>query len=385
MADAPMETDRTEGFAFIRQHGEVFQTADGTWLLASPDAVRFAHRNPDLFSSAKAFTTTGLPLALIPVAIDPPAHVRYRRILDPMLAPRVINAMEDELRAQIRELVETFASTGSCDAVADIAKLYPTQAFLTLFGLPLDDRDEMIRWVETMNENSITGTGETNPIVVDAARSLFGYMQGAIDAKRSNLGEDMLSRILSFTGEDAWTNEEVLGLSVLFTVAGLDTVTGAIGFTMLHLAQDPDLRHRLQEDPDLMIPVIDEVLRIEPPAPTTPRVTTQDVEVCGVTIPANSPVMLCLATANRGAERSHPDEIDLDHARDGHASFGGGIHRCLGAHLARREIRLVIEEFHKLIPDYEVEPGIVPKVVWPSSTLHLESLPLRFTPAPATS
>src|ERR1019366_8407501 len=380
-SDAPMATDRTAGFHYISERGEVFQAKDGTWLLTSPEAVRFAHRNPEIFSSAKAFGGTGLPVPLIPVAVDPPDHVKYRRILDPMLAPRVINAMEDELRAQVRELVEAFASTGSCDIVADIAKLYPTQVFLTLIGLPLEDRDDLIRWVETMNENSITGTDEPTPIVVEAAMSLFGYIQQAIDAKRGQTGEDMLSRILSFTGEDAWTNEEVVGLCILFTVAGLDTLTGAPGFTSPHLAQNPELRRQMLADPELIGPVIEEVLRLEPPAPTTPRVTTQEVEVCGVTIPANSPVMLCLATANRGGDRELPDDIDAEHGERGHATFGGGIHRCLGSHLARRELRLVVEGFHKLIPDYEVAPGVQPKVVWPSSTLHLESLPLIFPPA----
>jgi cytochrome P450 len=380
-----MATDRTAGFRYISERGEVFQASDGTWLLTSPEAVRFAHRNPEIFSSAKAFTTSGLPVPLIPVAVDPPDHVRYRRILDPMLAPRVINAMEDELRTQIRELVVTFASSGSCDVVADIAKLYPTQVFLTIIGLPLEDRDDLIRWVEIMNENSITGTGEPTPIVVEAAMSLFGYVQQAIDAKRGSPGDDMLSHILSLTGEEAWTNDEVVGLCVLFTVAGLDTVTSAIGFTMLHLAQNPDLRRRMLANPDLVGPVIEEVLRLEPPAPTTPRVTTRDVEVCGVTIPANSPVMLCLATANRGGDREIPDEIDAEHGERGHATFGGGIHRCLGSHLARREIRLVVEEFHKLIPEYELAPGAQPRVVWPSSTLHLESLPLVFATAEGTT
>jgi hypothetical protein len=86
-------------------------------------------------------------------------------------------------------------------------------------------------------------------------------------------------------------------------------------------------------------------------------------------------------TANRGGDRELPDDIDAEHGERGHATFGGGIHRCLGSHLARRELRLVVEEFHKLIPDYEVAPGVQPKVVWPSSTLHLESLPLIFPPA----
>jgi cytochrome P450 len=131
------------------------------------------------------------------------------------------------------------------------------------------------------------------------------------------------------------------------------------------------------------MPAIEEILRLELPAPTTPRVTVRDVEVCGVTIPAGSPVMLCLATANREAAMGpRPDEVDLERADRNHLSFGGGIHRCLGAHLARRELRLVVEELHKVIPDYQVAPGFEPEIVWPSGTFHLRSLPLVF---PASS
>jgi cytochrome P450 len=189
----------------------------------------------------------------------------------------------------------------------------------------------------------------------------------------------MLSRILSLSGAEAWSDPEVLGLCFLFTLAGLDTVAAAIGFVMLHLARDPELRARVVADPDAVMPAIEEILRLELPAPTTPRVTMRDVEVCGVTIPAGAGVLLCLATANRDAgEFARPDEVDLEQSNRNHLSFGGGIHRCLGAHLARRELRLVVEEFHKAVPDYEVTPGFEPEIVWPSGTFHLRSLPLVF-------
>lgn len=382
LADAPMAKDRTAGFRFVSDAGEVFQAADGTWVLTSAEAVRFAHRHPEIFASGPAFEAAGLPIPLIPVAIDPPMHIKYRRVLDPMLAPRIIDAMEDDLRSQIRKCIIAFSDQGTCDAVRDIARLYPTQVFLTLFGMPLADRDQFIEWVETINENSTTGTAEPTPKVIESSMAMFGYLQRYIDEKRENPGDDMLSSILALPGDDAWSNDEVLGLCFLFTLAGLDTVTGAIGFLMLHLAQNPDLRRRVVADPELAGPLIEEVLRLEPPAPTTPRVTTEDVEVCGVHIPAGSPIMLFLATANRDPKRfEDPDEIDVDTDARGHATFGGGIHRCLGSHLARRELRLVVEEFHKLIPEYEIAPGFVPEVVWPSSTLHLASLPLVF---PAT-
>jgi cytochrome P450 len=382
---APMATDRTEGWRYVRSHGDVFQAADGVWYLTSAEAVQFAHRHPEIFSSARAFDLLGSPVPLVPIAVDPPAHRRYRRVLDPMFAPRVINAMEGSLRQQVRDLVAAFAPSGHCDVVADLARLYPTQVFLTLFGLPLDDRDQFIEWAETIIEHSGHNPGvRPSDEVVRAGAELFAYLQGHIERKRAEPGDDVLSKVLALGGEDAWSDEEILGLCFLFTLAGLDTVTAAIGFVMLHLARDPALRREVVAQPSLVGPVIEEVLRLELPAPTTPRVTTADVEVCGVRIPAGSAVMLCLATANRESDRfPHPDEIALDQADRGHLSFGGGVHRCLGSHLARRELRLAVEEFHRLIPDYELAPGAEPRIVWPSGTFHLESLPLVFPPAVA--
>jgi len=383
LADAPMARDRTAGWRFVRDQGEAVQEVDGTWLLTSPEAVRFAHHHPEIFSSAKAFDSLGSPVPLIPLAVDPPDHKKFRRILDPMLAPRVINEMEDSLRAQVRTLVSNVAGSGTCDVVHDLGRLYPTQVFLTLFGLPLEDRDQFIEWVEAIVENSNKdATAEPAPEVIAAAMGLFSYLQGHVDEKRAHPADDMLSRVLALSGDDGWSNDEVLGLCFLFTLAGLDTVAAAIGFVMLHLAEHAELRRQLVEDPSAVGPAIEEVLRLELPAPTTPRVVMEDVEVCGTRLPAGAQVALCLATANREPGWfAQPDEIDLGQADGGHLAFGGGIHRCLGSHLARRELRLVVEEFHKLIPEYELAPGAEPQVAWPSGTLHLTSLPLVFPAA----
>jgi cytochrome P450 len=168
-------------------------------------------------------------------------------------------------------------------------------------------------------------------------------------------------------------------MCILFSLAGLDTVTGAVGFMLFYLARNPELRRRIIADPALVNPMIEEVLRLEPPAPMFPRTTTQDVEVCGVSIPAGQRVMMCLAAVNRSPDTyDEPDAIDLDQADRGHVTFGGGVHRCLGSHLARREMRLVMEEFHRQIPEYEIAGGFEPEIMWPSGTLHLRSLPLVF-------
>lgn len=377
--DAPLESDRTEGWRHVRAAGDVIRQRDGSWLLASAEAVRFAHRHPEIFSSARAFDRLGSPVPLIPIASDPPDHRRYRKVLDPMLAPRVINALEEDLRAQVRSLIAAFADRGSCDAVADLGRLYPTQVFLTLFGLPLDHRDQFIEWSETIIEASSPSSDGMSAETVQTALGLFTYLQECVARKREDPGEDMLGRVLSLEGDDAFSDDEVLGLCFLFILAGLDTVTAMIGFTLLHLAERPALRRQLRDDPSLIVPVIEEILRLEQPAAMTPRVTTRDVEVLGHLIPEGSDVFLCLGTANRDAEKFPvPDDIDPAQADNGHWAFGGGIHRCVGSHLARRELRLVVEEFLAAIPDFELELGPRPTVVWPSGTLHLETLPLVF-------
>lgn len=162
-------------------------------------------------------------------------------------------------------------------------------------------------------------------------------------------------------------------------MAGLDTVAAAIGFAMRNLALKPELRRSLIADPALVAPFIEETLRFEPPAHLVTRITTQDVDVCGVRIPKGETVSLYLGTANRDPNRyPDPDDFDLAHSDIGHLTFGGGIHRCLGSHLARRELQLVIEEFHKAIPEYQVTPGFEPEVKWPAATIRLASLPLKF-------
>ncbi len=373
---APMQLDRTAGWRHFADRGAVFE-ADGLWYLTSGDAVRFAYQHPEVFSSARAFDSLGSPVPLIPLAVDPPDHLRYRRVLDPMLAPRVVNAMEDELRHQIQDLIDEFVDRGECDVMADIARLYPTQVILTLFGLPLEDRDRFIAWTEAIVGASGAGVANATPEQAEAGMALFGYLHGHLDTKRAEPGDDMLSRVIAIAGEDTWTDEELLGLCFLFTIAGLDTVTAAIGFVIYHLARRPDLRARIHDDPELIGPFIEEVLRLELPAPMSPRVTLADVELEGQHIPAGSFAMVVPAVANREATNGDaPDEIDIDQGGRGHLSFGGGIHRCLGSHLARRELRLVVEEFHRRVPDYHIPDEVEPAVHWPSGTLHFTTLPL---------
>ncbi len=378
-AATPVPSGRTAAVDHLRKPGPVYRVGQ-MWLITSYEGVRFAQKHPELFSSAKAFDGVANAISMIPIAIDPPKHADYRRVLDPMFGPKRMEAMDGELRAQLRGHIDKFAPLGRCDVVADLSYKFPTQAILTLFGLPLEHLPKFLGWVSGIIKGAdIASLGsEQSQSVIDCSIALFTFLAEQLEVKRSHPGDDMLSNILALDGEEAWTDAEILGLCFLIVLAGLDTVTGAIGYALLNLANDPVLRHRLTADPSLIPPFIEEVLRLDGPVPGVPRVTTADVEVEGVTIPANSQVMLMLFTANRDGPYGHTaNEMDLN-AKAVHLGFGGGIHRCLGSHLARRELRLTIEEFHARIPDYRLAGEAT--TLWPAGTFGLESLPLEFEP-----
>jgi cytochrome P450 len=373
---APMAFDRSAGWRYVRDRGDVYE-ADGMWYLTSLGAVRFAQHHPEIFSSAGGYDV-GSPIPMVPLMIDPPDHARYRRLLDPMLSPRVINGLEDDLRRQAAELVEPLAGQGRCDAITDLAELFPTQVLLTLLGLPVTDRDKFKLWSDALTSDA--SKSEATPAAMEAGAALLGYLQEHVSLKRNHPGsDDMIGRLLAVADDEGLTDLDILGMCFLFVLAALDTTTGAIGFTMYHLARRPDLRQTVINDSALIIPLVEEVLRLELPAPMVPRRTTREVDVAGVTIPAGAMVRICMATANReAADGAAPDEIDLAAGGRAHLSFGGGIHRCLGSHLARRELRLIVEEFHARIPDYELPEGFEPRIAWPTGTYHLESLPIVF-------
>jgi cytochrome P450 len=374
---APMVDGRSAVCDYWRQAGDVYRAGD-IWYITSYEGVRYAQKHPELFSSAHAFDAFSAAIQLIPIAVDPPQHVKYRRILDPMLGPKRMDQLEDDLRMQVRAHIDAFADKGECDVVSDLAVKFPTQAILTLFGLPQEDLPQFLDWVAGLIKNTSVNSilNEPTERQIECSMQLFGYLQEHIQRKRARPRDDMLSNILALTGDDAWSDAELLGLCFLFVLAGLDTVTGAIGFCMLNLALDNAQRARVIENPTLITPFVEEVLRLEGPVPLVPRVTTADVDVAGTIIPAGARVLLVLATANREVPRSSdPGRIDLTE-KAGHLAFGGGIHRCLGSHLARRELRLTIEEFHSRIPEYRLAG--TPRVAWPAGTIHLESLPLVF-------
>lgn len=371
-AGLPMAADRGVGWKAVRDAGRVVYI-DGWYYLSHREDVLAALRNPELFSSKKAFDVLGSPLPLVPISFDPPEHTRFRKILQPFFSPKTLNEMLPSLQKQAIDIIDDVVAKGECEVVADIAIPYPSQVFLTLFGLPLADRDRLIAWKDSVIALADSPTLEGADLT--PAMELVAYLTEAINERRSNPGPDILSQVL--TGDDALDDAEVMGLAFLFVLAGLDTVTAAMSTALLELARNPDLRVTLRDDPDQMSVFVEEIVRLEPPAPMLPRVTTQEVTIGDFTLPADTRVRLCIAAINR----DDTDEISVNNVvMDGkvhrHWGFGGGPHRCLGSHLARMELTLILGEWLKRVPDFSVQDGYEPQIMFPANTFALERVPL---------
>jgi cytochrome P450 len=386
LAEATIADDRREWSA-LRAHGPVFQDTKGMYCVTSRAGVRYVLQNPDLFSSAQAFAFEQTPVPLIPIAVDPPEHAGYRRALAESFSPGTVNAIEDDLRRQAGELIDAFLERGEAELMSELNRLYPTQVFLTLFGLPLKDRDMCAGWVATVNGAEIdftAGHGEGSKDVAQASENMTNYLRDIIKDKRQNPSDDIFGRVVALEGDEAWTDDELLGFGWIFLLAGLDTVASALGFVFRYLADHPDVRREAIADPKALERVIEEVLRMEAVAPWVPRFTTQDVVIEGFSVPAGSFVAPLVGVANREPGfYASPDDVDITQKDQGHFTFGGGAHRCIGAHLARREMRILVDEFHKRIQDYSLAEGARPTVRWPSGTISYDVLPITFRPVGA--
>lgn len=372
-ASLPMAADRGAGWKVLRDAGRVV-LVDGIHYLTHRDDVLAALRDPELYSSKKAFDVLGSPLPLVPISFDPPDHTRFRKILQPFFSPHTLKQMLPALQSQAIEIIDRVAAKGQCEVVADIAIPYPSQVFLTLFGLPLKDRDKLIVWKDSVI--AISEAASLEDADLTPALELVTYLTEAINARRTNPGSDILSQLLS--GDEPLDDAEIMGLSFLFVLAGLDTVTAAMSSALLKLAQNPELRRELRENPDQMGVFVEEIVRLEPPAPMLPRVTTAEVTIGDVTLPPDTMVRLCIAAINRDdSDDISTNDVVMDGKVHRHWGYGGGPHRCLGSHLARLELTLVVGEWLKRVPEFSVEPGYEPRITFPANTFSLERVPLK--------
>ena len=360
----PMAADRGAGWKTLRDAGPVV-FMNGAYYLTRREDVLAALCKPNLFSAQLALQPPGSPVPVLPSACDPPEHTRYRKILQPYFSPHTLRTSQPMLERHAAEMIAALAGRNECEVMADFARLYPYQVFMDLYGLPLEDRDNVIGWKDAMVDGKSDG------------HELLEYFTDAIQERRQNPGSDLLSQVM--TGPGDLSDLELLGMTQLLIVSGLDTVAAAIGFSLFELARRPQLRRELRDKPEQIRVFIEEIVRLEPSAPAAARVTTGFANVGGMTLPPGTRVVLCMAAINRdGSDPTSTDDLVMDGKMHRHWGFGGGPHRCLGSHLARIELTVIVDEWLKQIPDFQLLQGYIPEIKFPSKSFALKSLPLSW-------
>ncbi|WP_264019298.1 cytochrome P450, partial [Mycobacterium noviomagense] len=297
----PMAADRGVGWKTLRDAGRVV-FMNGAYYLTRREDVLAALRDAKLFSARLALQPPGSPVPVLPLAFDPPEHTHYRKILEPHFGPHALSKYRPLMERHAAELIAALAGRNRCEAMADFARLYPYQVFMDLYGLPLKDRDNVIGW-----KNAVVADKSD----ISQGNALVAYFTDAIQQRRQRPGADLLSQVMTGPGE--LSDLELLGMTLLQILADLDVVAAAIGFSLFELARRPQLRRELRDNPEAIRVFIEEIVRLEPSAPVVARVTTDFVNVGGMTLPPGTPVRLCTAAINRdGSDATSTDDLVMD-------------------------------------------------------------------------
>jgi len=360
----------------------------GHWLVTSFDDVHHVLREHDVFSAAENALPANLAGKAIPLQYDPPEHTAYRTLINPLFSPARMKALEPHIRDTAIRLIDTFIEDGEVEFVSAFAHPLPTATFLSLVGWPLDDAPKFAHW----NEAILVGKPGA-PVEDDMAyriavsTEVFEYFGHVVADRRANPDVDDVTGALMrarYAGERPLTDDEMLRALWLLMLGGLHTVRGVLALGMIHLAENPDQRQRLLDDPSLVPTAVEEMLRID--APVVPgRILTRDVEFRGVQMREGDRIIAFTSAANRDdAEFACPHQLDVARQPNRHLTFGSGPHRCVGSHLARVELQIALEELHRRLPDYRLDASS-PPVRHHGQVRGVNSLRLRFTPGQQSS
>jgi cytochrome P450 len=364
------------------------QGVTGGWVVTRYDDVADVLRRPEEFSSQIGLYPVR---AWIPQAIDPPAHTGYRRLLNPWFTAEAMAKLEPHLEQYAGELLDGMLAKDEFDFVADFADPFPTVIFCELAGFPLSDHPQIMAWKNTLmhaNDGHSRGAalalakgralglpfGASGPtpeqffqIRAAAGLEIYGYLKKLIDERRAQPADDLITKLLhaKYEGERSLTQEELEDTLFLLFMAGLDTVASVLGLIVKGFAEDAAKRREfvaLMDDPERVATAIEELVRYHAIV-TMPRRATRAIGFRGESFAENEIVACPSPAANRDpAHFERPHELLLARSPNRHIGFGLGPHRCLGIHLARRELRVALQAFHRRLPDYRLHPEKSPEL-----------------------
>jgi cytochrome P450 len=320
---------------------------------------------------------------LIPLNLDGDIHRHYRKLIDPLFSPRRVAVFEEGFRKLADDLIDTFIANGVVELNSQYAVPLPATMFMQIFGAPMEDLPFFIEMKDnilkaegvTLEEREATGRASGDRMRV--------RLQEILDERRASgvVKEDLISTFMNWELDgERLSDADIVNVMHLFTIAGLDTVTSSIGCIIGWLAEHPEARHRLMADPSLVPAAVEELMRYQSPVSHGgPRWAIDDFEVNGVQVNKGDMVLLGWWTANLDPEAfPNPLEVDFDRQPNRHIAFAAGRHRCLGSHLARLELRVALDQFHRRVSDYSIAPGQEPVYKYEGVRSPV-SLPLAFT------
>ncbi len=325
------------------------------WLLTGYDDTMTMLRDPDNYTKngmGQWSQSIGENWLVVPTEVDPPMHAFYRKALNPNFSPQKMAAMKDDLRRRAGDLIDKFRDHKDCDFVNEFSERYPIYIVLDLLGLPQDRMAEFLVWEKDMLHSNDWEVRSS------AVKNAVNYLKVEIAERRISPRDDYMSKIFEFEAEDGrkWNDEEVLGHCFNLFLGGLDTVTSLLGNIFTHLARYPEQQQELRDHPERIILAVEEFLRVYGPV-TAFRIAAREIELHGQKIMPGDYVSVATPVVNQDPSlHDNPSEVRFDR-KAAHIALGGGIHKCLGMHLARLELQTALEEFLKAIPQFRLKDG----------------------------
>ncbi|MFT4026723.1 MAG: cytochrome P450 [Novosphingobium sp.] len=343
------------------------------WQLLKHEDAFFMLRHGEYFSSASSTPFPRDPndyFYFLPIEIDPPTHHRYRAIVDPLVNPKAVLQWEERIRKLTNELIDAVIDKGGCEFTEQFARHLPVGVFLDLMGLPKDMMDQFVVWVVQLLKNMDPAK------MVGVMKEIGDYLNTAIAEKRANPDGGMISQIVHAAPDgEPLTEKEIFGFVFFVFIAGIDTVYATLNSLWYWLARNPERRAEMIADPGNINAQVEELLRVYSTT-FSGRILKQDLELRGVKMKAGDRVTSILPACNYDPEVfPNPREVDFHRPRKPILAFGGGVHSCMGAHLARLEIKIAIQEWLRRIPEFSVKPGVEVQYP-PSAVVGPEPLPL---------
>jgi cytochrome P450 family 142 subfamily A polypeptide 1 len=387
LLDGAFYVDRPlEHYAWMREHAPIYYDAGGEiWGVNLHEDVMTVSKRPEIFSSSQGSRPE--PQGNTPSMInrDDPDHKRRRNLVNRGFTPKRLAESEGKIRRICTQLIDAVCERGECEFVREIAAPLPLIMIGDMLGMPPEDFETLLRWSEDMLK--ATSSSASPADLERAARAggeYFSYAAGAIEKREKHPSDDLLSLLVH--GEidgDRLAHDEIMHEALLILVGGDETTRHVITEGTLALIRHPDARRKLAGDPSKLPVAVEELLRWVSPIKNMNRTATRDVELRGQKIREGERLLLLYQSANRdGRVFERPDVFDVERRPNNHVAFGGyGTHHCLGASLARLELRVMFEELLRRLPDLALASD-EPLPLRPSNFIvGIERMPVRFTPS----